>query len=392
MTSPLVQAVADRFQTDFEACPRVFFAPGRVNLVGAHLDYNGGSVLPLAVDCGVYVAARLRSDDQIRLCSLDRELRVDLRATDVASRRDPAHDWASYPLGVWWTFGEAMGKRTGVDMVFAGDMPMAAGMSSSAAIEVATALALDSLHGTGAGMQELAMIAHRAENDYVGLRCGVMDQFASALGKHGHALLLDCHELAYTHVPIDPGAFEILVMDTKVTRPLGKTRFNERVAECSEAHRILQAVRSLPCLAAYEPVDLEAAGGCLNGALRRRATHVIEEMRRVADAVAGLRSGDIAAVGRALNESHRSARDNYEVSSPELDVITDAARELDVVYGARLTGAGFGGCAIALIQPGTQNQVAEHVGRRFHEQIGQRAGFRSLRVGSGATEVRLAAS
>ena len=252
---------------------------------------------------------------------------------------------------------------------------------------MATALALDSLHGTGAGMQELAMIAHRAESDYVGLRCGVMDQFASALGKPGHALLLDCQKLAYTHVPIDQDAVEILVMDTKVSRALGKTSFNERVAECLEAHRILQEVRSLPCLAAYAPADLAAAGSCLNGVLRQRATHVIEEVRRVADAVVALRSGDMAAVGTALNESHRSSRDNYDVSSRELDVITDAARELDVVYGARLTGAGFGGCAIALIRPGTQAQVAQHVGRRFHECIGRQAGFRALRVGSGASEL-----
>jgi galactokinase len=277
-----------------------------------------------------------------------------------------------------------------MDMVFAGDVPMAAGLSSSAAVEVATALALDSLHGTGASMQELAMIAHRAETGYVGLQCGVMDQFASALGKHGHALLLDCHKLAYTHVPIDQGSFEILVMDTKVPRTLGETRFNERVAECSEAHRILRQVRDLPCLAAYEPTDLEAAGDRLNGALRRRATHVIEETRRVADAVDALRSDDIAAVGRALNESHHSTRDNYEVSSLELDVITDAARELSSVYGARLTGAGFGGCAIALIQPGAETEVTKHVRRRFCEHIGWTPDFRLLRVGSGATELRLA--
>jgi len=370
----------------------VFFAPGRVNLVGAHLDYNGGSVLPLAVDCGIYVAARLRSDRRIRLRSLDSEVGVDIDARELGVTRDTAHDWASYPLGVWRIFDETLGRAVGVDMVFAGDVPMAAGLSSSAAIEVATALALDSLHETGATKKELALIAHRAESDYVGLRCGVMDQFASALGKQGNALLLDCHKLDYTHVPIDRGTFEVLIMDTKMPRSLGETRFNDRVTECSEAHRILQEVRDLPCLAAYEAADLDAAGDRLSGVLRRRATHVVEEVGRVADAVGGLRSNNMAAVGAALDASHRSTRDNYDVSCLELDVITDAARELDVVYGARLTGAGFGGCAIALIHPSAEIEVAAHVGRAFHEHIGRKPSFRLLQVGSGAGEMPLPTS
>lgn len=380
---PLVSEVAARFQAGFGSPARVFFAPGRVNLIGAHLDYNGGRVLPVAVDCGIYVAARRRPDNRIRLRSLDSDLAVDINANDLAATRDPAHGWASYPLGVWRVFAETCGAADGVDMLFAGDVPMAAGLSSSAAIEVATAVALDSLHETRITREDLAMIAHRAEVDYVGLRCGVMDQFASLLGRPGHALLLDCHKHDYTHVPVPPGSFEILVMDTCVPRELGETHFNERVAECAEAHRILRKVRDLPCLAAYETADLDAAGDRLRGAYRLRATHVVTEVRRVADAVEGLRANDMAAVGAALNESHRSTRDDYEVSCEELDVITDAAREMEVVHGARLTGAGFGGCAIALIEPGTGPDVAAYVERRFTKRMGRKPAFRLLHGGPG---------
>lgn len=392
MASPLLSAVAARFRLDWGGDPRMFFAPGRVNLVGAHLDYNGGPVLPLAVGCGVYAAARLRSDRRIRLRSLDNETGVDLDASELGPTRDHAHGWASYPLGVWRVFDETFGKTAGVDIVFAGDLPIAAGLSSSAAIEVVTAFALDSLHQTGASKRELAVIAHRAETEYVGLQCGIMDQFASGLGRRGHALLLDCHKLDYTYVPMPQGLFEILVMDTGVSRPLGETRFNERVAECAEAHRILRQVRDLPCLAAYDEADLEAAGDRLNGVYRRRAAHVVEEVHRVEQAVAGLRSDDMKSVGAALDESHRSTRENYDVSCTELDVITGAARELEVVYGARLTGAGFGGCAIALIRPDCEAEVMAHVGRRFREHMGREPGFRLLEVGSGAEEVQLPVS
>lgn len=370
----------------------MFFAPGRVNLVGAHLDYNGGPVLPLAVDCGTYVGARLRSDSWIRLRSLNSDVALDIDARRLGATCEIEHGWASYPLGVWRTFAEAFGRTVGVEMVFAGDVPIAAGLSSSAAMEVATVVALDALHEIGATRRELALIAHRAETGYVGLACGIMDQFASALGKPGHALLLDCYKLDHTYVPVDSASFDILLMDTDVPRALSETRFNERVAECDAAHRILREIRDLPCLAAYQATDLEAAGSRLNGVYRRRATHVVQEVGRVADAVVGLRSKDVAAVGRALNDSHSSTREHFDVSCLELDVLTDAARELDAVYGARLTGAGFGGCAIALIRPGTANEVVQHVGERFYECLGRKPGFRLLRLGSGAAELPLPSS
>lgn len=381
--------VVRRFVDEFGDGPvRVFFAPGRVNLVGAHLDYNGGDVLPLAVDRGIYVGARLRPDRRIRLRSLNDPLAVETAAEAVGERADPEHGWAAYALGVWREFAVTAGRRAGVDLCYGGDLPMASGLASSAAIGVATAFALDALHGIGLEPVEIAEIAHRAETGYVGLQCGIMDQYASALGRSGHVVLLHCFTKEWEHVPVDPDAFEILVMDTRRPRRLAASRFNERVRECARAHRLLREhVRDLPCLAAYSEEDLEAGAPFLDAVAFRRARHVVTEMRRIARGVAGLRAGNIAALGRALDESHRSAREDYEVSCEELDEITGAARRLDPVFGARLTGAGFGGCAIALVQPGRSPAVEAYVHSRFVERFGVEPGFEVLHPGGGPREV-----
>jgi galactokinase len=386
---PLAQQVRRVFADAFgDGGARVFFAPGRVNIIGAHLDYSGGDVLPLAVDRGIYVAARLRRDGRLRLRSLDQPLAVDVDAGGLQGAGDRAHGWANYPLGVWWFFAQATRLRAGADLVFGGDLPMASGLSSSAAIEVATATALDLLHGTKLPPVELAMLCHRAENEYVGLKCGIMDQFASALGRAGHLLLLHCASRAYEHVPIGAGAFEVLVLDTRKARTLASTGFNQRVRECAEAHAILRRhVRDLPFLAAYTEADLERAGDALAGVHRKRAMHVVTEMGRVAAGVRSLRAGDMRGLGRALNESHRSARDDYEVSCEELDVITAAAREMDAVHGARLTGAGFGGCGIALVQRGRAGEVMTHVRSRYRERFALDPAFYLLHAGSGPREV-----
>ncbi len=384
----LAVRVRDEFGRQFDAAPRTFFAPGRVNLIGAHLDYNGGDVLPLAVDRGVYVAARLRDDSRIRLRSLDQALAVDVDFGGIASRQDPKHGWASYPLGVIGCFAAHTGHRRGVELVFAGDLPMASGLSSSAAIEVATATALDALYGTRIEKTTLAMLAHRAENDYVGLKCGIMDQFASALGRAGHALLLHCATQTFEHVPLDARAFDVLVMDTRKPRALAATGFNQRVAECAGAHAMLRrAGIDRANLADYSPEDLDAAGDRLQGVHRRRARHVVGEMARVKSAVAALRAGDIAHFGECLNASHRSTAEDYEVSCAELDAITNAARACSAVFGARLTGAGFGGCATALVVPGEADAVAEAVARSYEAQFGIAPAFEVLRAGPGPREL-----
>jgi galactokinase len=392
MTSPstptLVQRVRDEFTRHFGAAPRLFFAPGRVNLIGAHLDYNGGDVLPLAVDRGIFVAARLRGDGRLRLRSLDQVLAVDVEAAALSSKQHAAHGWASYPLGVFQFFAAHTGQRHGVDLVFGGDLRMASGLSSSAAIEVATATALDALHGTRLDPTTLAMIAHRAETDYVGVRCGIMDQFASALGRAGHALWLHCASRTFEHVPLDARAFEVLLLDTRKPRALAATGFNQRVEECARAHAVFRrAGIDRPYLAAYVAADLARVGSAFDGVLRKRVQHVVSEMERVGAAVAALRAGDIQRLGECLSASHRSASADYEVSCAELDAITAAARSCAGVFGARLTGAGFGGCAIALIAPGGAEPVAAAVAADYESRFGFAPHFEVLRAGGGPREV-----
>jgi len=386
--SRLLDALAERFRAEFGGVPRRFFAPGRINLVGAHLDYNGGDVLPMAVDRGIYAAARLRSDGRIRLVSLDQEAEVEVDAAAVGARTRPEWGWAGYPLGVWHGFQQRTGLGAGLEMVVAGDLPMASGLSSSAAIEVVTAIALDALHDTRLERQQLALLAHRAETGFVGLRCGIMDQFASALGRPGHVLWLHCAGPRWEHVPFDPKACEVLVMDTRKTRRLAKTGFNERVAQCATAHELLRMhVRDLPHLALYTLDDLALAREAMDEVLFRRARHVVTEMERIRAGTAALRHGDYKELGRQLDASHRSTADDYEVSCAELDAITEAARGHEAVYGARLTGAGFGGCAIALVRPGSSSSVGREVAERFAARFGVVPGFDLLRVGAGPGEI-----
>jgi galactokinase len=387
--TPLLGAIGERFRAEFGGGPpRQFFAPGRINLVGAHLDYSGGDVLPMAVDRGIYAAARLRSDGRIRLVSLDQELVVEIEGRSVGMRTRPELGWGGYPLGVWHGFQQRTGTTTGFEMVIGADLRMASGLSSSAAIEVVTAIALDALLGTRFERQQLALLAHRAETGFVGVRCGIMDQFASALGRPGQVLLVHCAGPRWEHVPFDPKACEVLVMDTQKPRSLSKTGFNERVAQCATAHELLRMhARDLPHLAMYSMADLDQASEAMDEVLYLRARHVITEMDRIRAGAAALRRHDYSELGRQLDASHRSTATDYAVSCDELDVITDAARSHEAVFGARLTGAGFGGCAIALVKPGTSSSVARVVAERFSARFGVAPGFDLLRVGTGPGEI-----
>ncbi|MEZ6037670.1 MAG: galactokinase [Planctomycetota bacterium] len=385
----LLDDLTERFHAEFgPGAPRLFFAPGRINLVGAHLDYSGGDVMPMAVDRGIYAAVRPRDDQRIRLRSLDMPQAVEVDGAQVGARTRPEYGWAGYPLGVWRGFCQGHAVHRGFDVVFAGDMPMASGLSSSAAIEVVTGIALDALFETRLERQQIALLAHRAENGFVGVRCGIMDQFASALGRAGQVLWLHCAGPRWEHVPFDPAACEVLVMDTRKPRSLAKSEFNSRVAQCAAAHEVLRAhVRDLPHLADYTLVDLESCRDAMDEVLYLRARHVVTEMPRIAAGAAALRRHDYRGLGAQLDASHRSTATDYAVSCDELDVITDAARACEGVFGARLTGAGFGGCAIALLEPGRSEAVAAHVAEVFEARFGVVPGFDLLRVGDGPGEV-----
>jgi galactokinase len=387
--SRLLDAIESRSRADFGAgALRYFFAPGRINLVGAHLDYSGGDVMPMAVDRGIYAGVRRNDDGRIRLRSIDQELAVDVGVDEVGDVADKRWGWGGYPLGIWRSFQRDHGVQAGFDAVFAGDVPIASGLSSSAAIEVVTALALDALAGTGLDREAMASMAHRAENDFVGVRCGIMDQYASALGQPGKVLWMRCQGPRWEHVPFDPEACEVLVMDTRKPRKLAASGFNERVEQCAAARAFLsEHVRDERHLASYSVEDLESVRDRMDPVLYRRARHVATEMGRIAAGAEALRDHDYAGLGAQLDASHRSTATDYDVSCDELDVITDAARACDGVFGARLTGAGFGGCAIALIEPGHRERVAAHVSEVFGARFGVEPGFDLLRIGDGPGEI-----
>ena len=321
----------------------VAIAPGRVNLIGEHTDYNDGFVLPVALDRTVRIAFRARDDRLVRAAT---GLRHESREFTL-DRLDPQRirGWAAYIAGVAWALaGDGIALR-GADLEIESDVPNGAGLSSSAALEVACGLALATVAGASLDAARIATLCRRAENDFVGVACGVMDQMASACAREGHAVFLDCRSLAIEHVPI-PASVAIVVIDTGARRSLASSEYNLRRAACER----VAAALSVAALRDTTLAQLESARDAIDPNDCRRAAHVIAENDRVLRTVAALRTGDVAAVGRLLVESHTSLRDLYEVSSPELDAAVDAAMSQPGCLGARMTGAGFGGCAVALVE------------------------------------------
>ena len=361
------ESYVERFGAEPEV---VASAPGRVNLIGEHTDYNGGFVLPCAIDRRIAVAAG--QDDEGLLFSADFEEARPLRGEDDS--------WARYPRGVAWALGEAGHDVGGFRAALAGDVPRASGLSSSAAIEAATALALDALFGFGLDKKSLARICQRAENEYVGVASGIMDQYASLLGEAGSALLIDCRSLEAESVPLDlEGAgLSLVVCDTRVERGLGDTGYNDRRAACERAAETLgvEALRDAT----------EGDLGRLSGEELRRARHVVTENARVMRAAESLRAKDFEAFGHLMYASHESMRDDYEISTPELDAFVETARSTGAP-GARLTGAGFGGCAIALMPSGNTGTLAEACRQVFADRGFERPEFYEFVPAAGAEVV-----
>lgn len=318
-------------------------APGRVNLIGEHTDYNDGFVLPMAIGHDIWIAFAPKDDFQVRLWSVDFGQGCAFGLDAIA--RDPSAPWSDYVRGVAWALRAKGIALRGMDAVIHGTVPIGVGLSSSAALEVAVGLALLTAAGEDIPRAELALACQRAENAFVGNRCGIMDQFISALGRAGHALFLDCRTLEHVHVPL-PVGHRVVVANSMVRRALVDSAYNERRAQCEEAARALgvQALRDA------DESALESVKGRMSEVAYRRARHVIAENARVLRAVDALRRGDAAMFGALMDESHTSLRDDYEVSCRELDLLVDAARRLPGCLGARMTGAGFGGCTVNLVR------------------------------------------
>ena len=394
-----LRRLAGAFESRFGRGPvAVAEAPGRVNLIGEHLDYNEGHVLPVAIDRSIMVAFASRSDGRVRLYSLDFEQELAFDLEDI--QRDPEAPWSDYVRGVAWALREAGHRPSGLDAALQGDVPVGAGLSSSAALEVAALGAFDAVSGLRLERRDLALLGQRAENGFVGVACGIMDQMAAALSRAGHALLIDCRSLEHEAVPVpleDSGSrgsagLRMVVADSGVRRALLGSQYNVRRQECQQAAELLAAAitdRPVTALRDVRSEDLARHGHSLPPNVLKRARHVVEEERRVLLSVEALRAGDVEAFGEMLNASHRSLRDDYEVSCPELDLLVELAWAQPGVLGSRLTGAGFGGCTVSLVRAEAVETFREHVVARYCAETGREGRMYVCRAADGLKLHRL---
>ena len=365
------------------------FAPGRVNLIGEHIDYNGGHVFPCALTLGTYGAAKKRADTKIRLFSLDFPedgiIEADLHSIDARTETR----WGKYALGVVWAFREhGLSVPTGFDFVCRGTIPAKAGLSSSASLEVLTGTILRALFSVGDrdNASELPLLAQKAENLYVGMNCGIMDQFASANGKKDHAILLDCETLDYHYAPLDLRGHQLLIANTNKPHELVGSAYNDRRAECEEALSDLRSVLpDLPALCALSPDEFSKHANAIRREIPlRRARHAVTEEGRTLAAFEALQRGDLSAFGALMNESHVSLRDGFEVSCPELDFLAEFAWNTEGVLGARMTGGGFGGCTVNIVRDDAVNAFIKEAGDAYLSAFGYEASFYSVTAGDGA--------
>lgn len=373
MTVPreLIEQTRALFRTLSSARPRLFFAPGRANLLGAHVDYNGGLVMPVALSRGTCAAFLPRPDGRLRLRSSNfPDQPVELAVAELRPGR--TRGWSAYLEGALWTAQRAWGPLPGLDVAVCADLPMSKGLSSSASIEAVAVYAAAHLLGVEAQPDELIRLAHAAENEYVGVRCGILDQAAIILARENSLLYLDCLQMTREHLPLDGAAVTIGIVDSGVPRNLATSAFNQRVAECTRALGLLQEqLPGITCLRDLRRGDFEAQRDRLPPVLQRRALHVIGETERTERGAEALRRGDLASFGRLVNDTHLSLRDLYEVSTPELDALAFAAQGVPGCFGARLTGAGFGGCVVALVEPAACAGFARQVPAAYRQATGR---------------------
>jgi len=366
---------------------RVFKSPGRVNLIGEHIDYNGGYVFPAALSMATTVLVRKRTDNIIRLYATDLKYVVQAELDRLEYYKD--YKWGNYQLGVAAQLITEGYTVPGCEMLFEDKVPLGSGLSSSAAIEVATALALNRLGGYDTSMKELAVISQMAEHNYVGVNCGIMDQFASAMGKAGHAILLDCRDLSFSYIPLETKDYKLVISNTKKKRSLGESAYNQRRAECE---KVLEKLKTVFPEAGYlcdiSSKELAANIGLLdNTIIRNRAIHVINENDRVLKSADALKTGNIEEFGKLMIESHNSLRDLYEVSCFELDTLVEAALMQNGVLGSRMTGAGFGGCTVSLVHNNEVDSFISNVGLVYYKKTGIKAEFYISDIGDGGMEV-----
>lgn len=363
----------------------VYFAPGRVNLIGEHTDYNGGHVFPCALTIGTYAVARLRDDDKLCLFSMNFEEDGvgESRLADIETKKDG--DWRNYPKGIVWAFGKKGYKvDKGLDILYFGNIPNGSGLSSSASIEVLTGFILKELFGFDVTNQDLALIGQFSENQYNGVNCGIMDQFAIAMGKKDCAIFLDTADLSYEYAPIILKGAKIVILNTNKKRGLGDSKYNERRSECEAALAALQTKLSIKSLGELTEEEFEANKELIGDPVKiKRAKHAVYENQRTIKAVKALKDNDLELFGKLMIASHDSLRDDYEVTGIELDTLVAEALKQQGVIGARMTGAGFGGCAVSIVKEEAVPAFIENVGKAYKDKIGYAADFYVVEIGDG---------
>jgi galactokinase len=365
-----------------------YFSPGRVNLIGEHTDYNGGFVFPCALSFGNYCLIRKVDRPSFRFASLNMDLEVELSLDELT---EPLGNkaWVNYPLGVIAQFvKKGLKPATGADLLFYGDVPNGAGLSSSAALEVVTAVAINDQYGYGLDRITLAKMGQKAEHEFAGVMCGIMDQFASAMGAKDHAIFLNCDTLDYELVPVKLDGCKIVVSNTNSPHKLDSGKYNERVGECKaavEAIKPYKAINQLADLTLDEFKSLESK--IENKVVRARARHVVSEIERTTDAVKALKAGDLVLFGKLMNASHISLRDDYEVTGPELDAMAEAAWKIDGVIGSRMTGGGFGGCTVSVVKNEAVDTFISEVGKEYQVKTGLKPEFYVAEIGDGAKKI-----
>ena len=368
---------------------KVFFAPGRVNLIGEHTDYNGGHVFPCALTIGTYMAVKKRDDRKLRFYSMNFDHLGVIESSIEGLKPEKEADWTNYPKGVMWACEKrGMKMDCGLDIVLNGNIPNGSGLSSSASLEVVTGFMLRELFGFDVTNVELAQIGQYSENNFNGMNCGIMDQFASAMGKKDNAIFLDTADLSYEYAPINLAGAKIVVTNSKVKHSLVNSEYNTRRSECETALAELQAVTDIKGLGDLTEEEFEALKSAIKDETRvKRAKHAVYENRRTIRAVEALKNNDLETFGKLMNASHVSLRDDYAVSCSEIDVLVDAAWKVEGVIGSRITGGGFGGCTVSIVKDEAIEAFKEQVGKAYQEQVGKTPEFYVVEIGNGPCEL-----
>lgn len=363
----------------------VYFAPGRVNMIGEHTDYNGGHVFPCALSIGTYAAARKRNDSKLNFYSINFEESGIMESDINDIKPEDGAGWTNYPKGVIWAFAErGMKVDCGMDFVIYGNIPNGSGLSSSASLEVLTGFALRDLYGFDVTNTDLALIGQFSENNFNGMNCGIMDQFASAMGKKDHAIFLNTADLSFEYAPLVLEDAKIVVTNSNVKHSLVGSEYNVRRTECETALKELQEVIDIKTLGDLSEEEFEANKSAIKDEVRvKRAKHAVYENQRTIKAVEALKNNDIEAFGKLMNASHVSLRDDYAVSCDEIDVLVEEAWKIDGVVGSRITGGGFGGCTVSIVKNDAVEEFKEKLGKAYMERVGKEASFYLVDIGNG---------